>query len=187
MQLQRDITVGSTSSRQDNPTTNGAKFSYSILEQPLGTSKDVRIITIGAGVSGINMIRSLRNTLTNYSHVVYEKNPKIGGTWYENRYPGCKCDIPAHNYQFSWKPNPGWSAFWASADEIEGYLCRVCEEEDMGRFIKTGHRVVQARWSEEGVWKVKVEDLSTGIVFEDFCHFLLDGSGILKLVDDLSA
>jgi cation diffusion facilitator CzcD-associated flavoprotein CzcO len=153
---------------------------YEILEQPLGTVRHVRIVTIGAGPSGLNMIRTLRNSLTNYSHTVYEKNPKIGGTWYENRYPGCKCDIPAHNYQYSWKPNPGWSSFFGSAEEIEAYFCRVCEEEDLGREIKTEHRVVEARWNEKGIWELKVEDLSFGKVFEDHCHFLLDASGILK-------
>jgi hypothetical protein len=66
---------------------------YTILEQPLGTECHVRIVTIGTGASGINMIRTLRTSLTNYTHIVYEKNPKAGGKWYENRYPGCKCDI----------------------------------------------------------------------------------------------
>jgi cation diffusion facilitator CzcD-associated flavoprotein CzcO len=168
------------SARSPEPTNTNINTSYEIVEQPLGTARNVRIVTIGAGASGINMIRTLRNTLTNYSHVVYEKNPKVGGTWYENRYPGCKCDIPAHNYQFSWKPNPAWSSFFASAEEIESYLCRVCEEEDLGNVIKTSHRVVEARWNEKGIWELKVEDLSSGKVFDDYCNFLLDASGILK-------
>src|SRR5690349_19490321 len=79
---------------------------YQVLKQPLGTTHHVRIVTMGAGMSGINMIRTLRLHLTDYEHVVYEKNPQIGGTWFENRYPGCKCDVPSHNYQFSWRPNP---------------------------------------------------------------------------------
>jgi cation diffusion facilitator CzcD-associated flavoprotein CzcO len=163
----------------DSEPTN-TNTQYEILEQPLGTARHVRIVTIGAGASGINMIRTLRNTLKNYTHVVYEKNPKVGGTWYENRYPGCKCDVPAHNYQFSWKPNPAWSSFFAPAGEIEAYLCRVCEEEDLGKSIKTSHHVVEARWNEKGVWELKVEDLNSGEVFDDYCHFLLDASGILK-------
>ncbi|KAE9367648.1 FAD/NAD(P)-binding domain-containing protein [Stipitochalara longipes BDJ] len=153
---------------------------YTVLEQSLGTARHVRIITIGAGASGINTIRTLRTFLTNYTHIVYEKNPKVGGTWYENRYPGCKCDIPAHNYQYSWKPNPEWSSFSGSAEEIEAYFCRVCEEEDLEREIRTEHRVVEAKWSERGVWELKVEDLRARMVFEDYCHFLLDASGILN-------
>lgn len=154
--------------------------SEDILEKPLGTTRRLRIITIGAGASGINMVQALRKNLTDYEHVVYEKNPKVGGTWYENRYEGCKCDIPAHNYQFSWKPNPSWSSFFAPAPEIEKYLCRVCEEEGLHKWIRTSHRVVDARWNEKGVWELKVEDLKEGKIFDDFCHFLLDASGILK-------
>ena len=61
---------------------------YTVLEQPLGTTRHLRVITIGAGISGLNMIRTLRKTMTDYEHVVYEKNPEVGGTWYENTYPG---------------------------------------------------------------------------------------------------
>jgi cation diffusion facilitator CzcD-associated flavoprotein CzcO len=168
-------TAGAVAARVTIPDTP-----YTILEQPLGTESHVRIVTIGAGASGINMIRTLRTSLTNYTHIVYEKNPKVGGTWYENRYPGCKCDIPAHNYQYSWKPNPEWNSFFGSAEEIEAYFCGVVEEEDFGREIKTQHRVVQARWNEKGVWELRIEDLRSGIVFDDYCHFLLNASGILK-------
>jgi cation diffusion facilitator CzcD-associated flavoprotein CzcO len=160
--------------------TAATKDGGDILEKPLGTTRLLRIITIGAGASGINMIQTLRKNLTNYEHIVYEKNPKIGGTWYENRYPGCMCDIPAHNYQFSWNPNPSWSAFFAPAPEIEDYLCRVCEEEGLRKWIKTSHRVVEAKWNEKGIWKLKVENLKSGQILEDYCHFLLDASGILK-------
>lgn len=159
---------------------------YTVSEKPLGTARHVRIVTIGAGASGINMIRTLRQKLSNYEHVVYEKNPAIGGTWYENRYPGCMCDVPAHNYQFSWRQNPGWSRFYAPAEEIEGYLCAVCEEEDMGREIQLQHQVTQAIWDEEAsIWKLKVNNLKSREVFEDHCHFLLNATGILKYVSSV--
>lgn len=53
---------------------------YITGEAPLGMARNVRIVTIGAGVSSINMIRALRKHVTNYEHVVYEKNPTVGGT-----------------------------------------------------------------------------------------------------------
>jgi hypothetical protein len=62
------------------PDTANANAPYEILEQPPGTLRHIRIVTIGAGASGINMIQTLHNYLTNYTHVVYEKNPKVGGT-----------------------------------------------------------------------------------------------------------
>jgi cation diffusion facilitator CzcD-associated flavoprotein CzcO len=156
---------------------------YRVLEQPLGTSKHVRIVGIGAGASGLNVIRTLRLNLTNYELVIYEKNEDVGGTWFENRYPGCRCDVPSHNYQFSWRPKPDWTNFHAPAEEIEEYLCKLCDEEGMRDSIRTQHKVVAAAWNEpQGVWDLKVQNLETGAEFDDHANFLLDGSGILKYV-----
>lgn len=164
-------------------STEGAKPSapYQVLEEPLGSARHVRIVTIGAGMSGINMIRTLRLHLTDFEHIVYEKNPVVGGTWYENRYPGCKCDIPSHNYQFSWRPNPKWSGFFSTSTEIEAYLCQICEEERMHDVIKTEHQVERAIWDDsKGIWQLRVRNLQDDVVFDDYCHFLLDSCGILK-------
>ncbi|KAL0938897.1 phenylacetone monooxygenase [Colletotrichum truncatum] len=156
---------------------------YSINEAPFGTPRPIRIIGIGAGASGINMIRTIRNTLSasTYELVVYEKNADVGGTWFENRYPGCKCDVPSHNYQFSWRPNPAWSSFFAPADEIREYLCQICDDEEMRPYIKTSHKIVSASWSEsKAMWEVEIQDLKTGSVFQDQANFLIDATGILN-------
>jgi hypothetical protein len=71
-----------------NPDSN-----YIILEQPMGSIKPVRVICIGAGASGINIAYQVSKHLKNVTLMVYEKNLDVGGTWYENRYPGCKCDV----------------------------------------------------------------------------------------------
>lgn len=164
-----------------HPTMNGTH--YAVREAPLFAPRPIRVVGIGAGASGINMIRTLRQTLAGlpFEHVVYEKNEGIGGTWFENRYPGCRCDVPSHSYQFSWRKNPGWSNLFAPAAEIEGYLHDICEEEDMWGCIKTSHRVLSAVWSEErAVWQVEVENMGTGEVVQDAADFLIDASGILK-------
>ncbi len=156
---------------------------YHVREQPLGSKKHVRIVGIGAGASGLNMIRTLRLNLTDYDFVVYEKNADVGGTWFENRYPGCRCDVPSHSYQFSWRPRPEWTNFFSPAREIGEYLCTVCDEEGMRDSIKTRHRVTSATWDDEaGLWRLKVQNLETGEEFADSANFLVDGSGILKSV-----
>lgn len=158
---------------------NGRDFPF--LEKPMGTTRHLKVITIGAGVSGLNMIRRLRKSLINYEHVVYEKNPEIGGTWFENTYPGCQCDHPSHNYQFSWRPNPGWSQFSAPSAEIQAYLCDLCDAENMRPEIRLSHQVLHARWLEaSGEWEVEVRDLRSGEVFSRRCHFLLNATGVLK-------
>lgn len=156
-------------------------FPYSVLEKPLGSTRHIRIIGIGAGASGLNMIRTLRKTLTDYEFIIYEKNPQVGGTWFENRYPGCKCDIPSHNYQFSWRPNPEWSSFFSPSSEIEQYLCKICEEERFYDSIRTSHVVSHAEWNEDkGVWDLRINDERKGTELGDYCHFLLDARGILQ-------
>ena len=160
---------------------DAASSQHVIPEQPLGTKRQVRIITVGAGATGLNFIRTLRLHLTDYTHAVYETNPQVGGTWYENRYPGCRCDIPSHNYQFSWKQNPEWTSFFSPAEEIGAYLCKICEDEGLGSEIRLRHKVVSAIWNdEEGIWKVTVANLETGEEFEDSCQILVNAGGILK-------
>lgn len=83
--------------------------SYTILEKSLGEPRELRVITIGAGAAGLNFAYQINKRMRNVTHVVYDKNPEVGGTWYENRYPGCGCDIPSHNYQFTWEPYAEWT------------------------------------------------------------------------------
>ena len=61
---------------------------YHIREQRLGEPLELRIITIGAGASGLNLAYQLKKHMRNFTHVIYEKNSDVGGTWFENRYPG---------------------------------------------------------------------------------------------------
>lgn len=157
------------------------KHTYTVQEKPLGSTRHIRIVGVGAGASGLNMIRTLRLNLTDYELVVYEKNADVGGTWLENRYPGCRCDVPSHNYQFSWKPKHDWSNFHAPAEEIGEYLRQVCDDEGMRDTIKTSHQIVSAVWNEKaGQWNLVVRDLETGVEFTDYANFLVDATGVLK-------
>lgn len=74
---------------------------YEVLERPIGWIRPVRIICLGAGGSGINLAYQVQHRLRKAQLVLYEKNPKVGGTWYENRYPGCKCDIRESSYYYA--------------------------------------------------------------------------------------
>lgn len=178
--------MGSVDLQDGAPAKPAQADPYVVKEEPLGTLRRVRIVTIGAGLSGINMIRTLKLNTSNFEHVVYEKNPEIGGTWFENRYPGCACDIPSHNYQFSHTPNPGWSALFSESAEIQSYLKHVCEKHELNEYIKLSHSVTHAQWDAGlGKWLLKVKDEAAGTVFDDQCDFLLDATGILKQVPHL--
>jgi hypothetical protein len=60
--------------------------SYLVNDVPLGTRRSLRIVTIGAGASGLNLARHVGLHMDNVDHVIYEKNADVGGTWFENRY-----------------------------------------------------------------------------------------------------
>lgn len=77
-----------------NGTSNGAERPK-CREAPIHANCNMRVIVIGAGASGIYMAYRLKYYFTDVVLDVYEKNPDIGGTWFENRYPGCACDVPA--------------------------------------------------------------------------------------------
>jgi hypothetical protein len=81
---------------------------YEILEEPSRIGRRLKVVTIGAGASALNFAHDMTTSKLGIELVCYEKNPEIGGTWFENRYPGCACDIPSVNYQFSWAPRV-WS------------------------------------------------------------------------------
>lgn len=70
-------------------------------------NKRMKVIVIGAGLGGILHSYNISKSCSNVEYVVYEKNKDIGGTWFENRYPGCACDIPSHAYAYHFAPNVG--------------------------------------------------------------------------------
>lgn len=76
----------------EGPATNGNSFH--LKDEPVENFRPLKVVTIGAGFSGIYMGIRIPEKLRNIDLVIYDKNDGIGGTWLENRYPGCACDIP---------------------------------------------------------------------------------------------
>lgn len=72
-----------------------------IADHHVNEPQPVRVIVLGAGISGIAFTYKARN-VENLSFTIYEKNPEVGGTWFESKYPGVACDVPAHCYTYTW-------------------------------------------------------------------------------------
>jgi cation diffusion facilitator CzcD-associated flavoprotein CzcO len=112
----------------------------------------VDVLIVGGGFSGLCMAIKLRETGMN-SFLLIEKSDDIGGTWYDNRYPGCACDIPSHLYSFSFEPSPDWSRMYPGQQEIHDYLKRCVERYELAPYIRLNTRFHEAVWNEaEGVW-----------------------------------
>lgn len=154
---------------------------YHISEHPLGDARHFKLICVGAGATGLNLAYRTRKHLRNVELTVYEKNPSIGGTWFENNYPGVACDIPSHIYQFLWALNPDWSDFYADGQEIFQYFINTAKKFDLEQHIRSNHLVTHAQWDDaKSIWKVRVLDHTTGEEIEDWCHFLVNGAGFLN-------
>ncbi|HEX4016265.1 MAG TPA: NAD(P)/FAD-dependent oxidoreductase [Frankiaceae bacterium] len=115
---------------------------------------DVRIAVIGAGFGGLGTaIRLKQSGIDDF--VVLERGDDIGGTWRDNSYPGCACDVPSHLYSYSFAPNPDWSRAFSSQPEIQAYLQRCAQEFDVRRHVYLHAAVTEARWDESlGHWKL---------------------------------
>lgn len=82
--------------QQTHTADQGLDSSYHILPQWHSKPNHLRVICVGAGAAGLLVAYKMKKNFTNYDLVCYEKNPSVAGTWYENRYPGAACDVPAH-------------------------------------------------------------------------------------------
>lgn len=108
-----------------------------------GAARDeLSVVIIGAGLSGLSLAIKLKAAGVPYR--ILEKNSEIGGTWFENTYPGCGVDTPSHLYSFSFAPNAEWSRFFAKRPEVFGYLERLTEEYDVREGIEFGVEVERA-------------------------------------------
>ncbi len=118
------------------------------------TDNPLKIAILGAGVAGLCMAIKLKRA--GFDDItIYEKTDDIGGTWRENTYPGCSCDVPMHMYQYSFEMLPSWTKKFVAADEIKTYLDHVADKYDLRRHIKFGHELTDAHFSEaRGFWEL---------------------------------
>jgi cation diffusion facilitator CzcD-associated flavoprotein CzcO len=111
-----------------------------------------RIVVIGTGFAGIGMAVRLKQAGYD-DFVVLERAEDVGGTWRDNTYPGCRCDVPSHLYSFSFAPNPDWSSTFSPQPEIEDYLRNVTESYGVRPHIRFGNAVESAHWV-NGAWQI---------------------------------
>jgi cation diffusion facilitator CzcD-associated flavoprotein CzcO len=116
--------------------------------------KQVEVAIVGTGFSGLGAAITLKQA-GNESFVVLEKADEVGGTWRENHYPGCACDVPSHLYSFSFEPNPRWSRMFAPQSEILDYLKHCADKYGIRPHIRFGSEVREARFDERtGLWTI---------------------------------
>lgn len=134
-------------------TTNGAYSAH--------TGPCVDVLVVGAGFAGLYMLARLRGL--GFSTHVVEAGPEVGGTWFWNRYPGLRCDIPTTDYTYTWDPELEsewqWSEKFATQPEILRYLQHVADKHDLRKHIQFSTRVEAATWDAKTKrWRVETDN-----------------------------
>jgi len=142
-------------------------------------SAEVDVVVVGAGFSGLYLLHRLRQF--GLSTKVFDAASDVGGTWYWNRYPGARCDIPTTDYSYSFDPELErawtWSEKYATQPEILSYLGFVADRYDLRRDIQFSPRVESAVWDESSSrWRLRT---NTGKQID--CRFYVMASGCLSL------
>lgn len=139
---------------------------------------DLDVLVIGGGMSGI--AAGIKLAEAGYNYTIVEKNPDLGGTWYENRYPGVGVDTPSHFYSYSFELNPEWSHYHPKGQEIQDYLTGVADRHGVRGNVVFNTRVKGATWDERArKWHVRLQDRD-GAVSERTVSAILLAHGVLN-------
>jgi cation diffusion facilitator CzcD-associated flavoprotein CzcO len=151
------------------------------------THTNAAVVIIGAGISGmctaIDLIK--RNKMKNF--VIIEKSSGLGGTWRDNKYPGCCCDVWSHLYSFSFEQNADWTREYPGQEEILRYLVGVAQKYELYRYIRFNTTVDEAKWDDaEKKWKTSVtvaggKDAEFGDKYTLTSDFLVSAVGQLNM------
>jgi cation diffusion facilitator CzcD-associated flavoprotein CzcO len=128
-----------TNGTKNDHETNGAATS----DEP----RHVGIAIVGSGFAGLGAgILLKREGIEDFA--IFERAGEVGGTWRDNSYPGCACDVESHLYSFSFAPNPTWSQSYSPQAEIFAYLRRCADEYGLRPHILFRHELMGAAWNE---------------------------------------
>ncbi|GAC1402492.1 MAG: hypothetical protein NVS4B6_19300 [Mycobacterium sp.] len=92
-------------------------------------------LVVGAGFAGHGAVAAVLRDEPNADLLIIERADLVGGTWRDNTYPGCACDVPTSLYSFSFVPNARWSHTFARQPEIYSYLNSVVEDTGLRRAV----------------------------------------------------
>ncbi|MBD8269599.1 flavin-containing monooxygenase [Pseudomonas fluorescens] len=121
-------------------------------------SDNVDIAIIGSGFAGLCMAIKLKGAgLTDF--FVAEQADSLGGTWRDNHYPGCACDVQSHVYSFSFAPNPHWTRQFAPQAEIRAYLEHCAQRFELAPHLRFGMGLQQAVFDDQRQrWQLAFSD-----------------------------
>lgn len=125
----------------------------------LSPEDDFRVAIIGAGFSGL--LAGYRLAQAGVPFVIYEKNSDVGGTWFENTYPGCRTDVASHLYNYSFSPKFDWPDHFCTHDVVLEYIRSFVKETHIGDRVRFNTEVSGMQWDDENLlWNMTLRGLS---------------------------
>ena len=136
----------------------GAQVDAAAAAAPADEAAEHTVVILGGGMSGLCTAVQLKRAGL-HDFVVLEQSPGLGGTWWDNRYPGAHVDVPAPLYSFSFAPNPRWRRRFASAPEIHDYMRGVARRFSVLPHMRFNTRLAEARFDDAtGHWNLRTAD-----------------------------
>jgi 4-hydroxyacetophenone monooxygenase len=115
------------------------------------------VLVIGAGQSGL--LAGIRLAEAGIPFTIIEKNAGVGGTWYENSYPGARVDVGNHFYCYSFEPSNEWTEFFAQQPELQAYFESVMRRHGIEEHVRFETEVIGAVWNEDAAaWHVEIRN-----------------------------
>jgi 4-hydroxyacetophenone monooxygenase len=136
------------------------------------------VVVIGAGMSGIVAGHRLQQAGVDF--VIIEKNDEVGGTWWENQYPGCRVDIPNHFYSYSFAQTSDWPSFFSPQGVLHDYFRSCAERFGLMDKIRFGSEVAGAQWDEFAqCWRLQIRTT-------DGNESMIDANAVVSAVGQLN-
>ncbi|MDB5418545.1 MAG: 4-hydroxyacetophenone monooxygenase [Phenylobacterium sp.] len=124
-------------------------------------ARKLKVLVIGAGMSGI--LTGIRLSQAGVSFEIIDKNPEVGGTWFENTYPGCRVDNSNHMYSYSFEPNHAWPQFFSPQPELLKYFKGIADKYGLRKHIRFETLVEACVWDEaKDLWRVTLKGKDGG-------------------------
>jgi cation diffusion facilitator CzcD-associated flavoprotein CzcO len=148
---------------------------------------EAAVVIIGGGISGLCTAIDLIKRNKCHNFIILEKSGGLGGTWRDNKYPGCCCDVWSHLYSFSFEQNPNWTREYPGQEEILQYLMGVANKYELYRYIRFNTAVDSAKWDGTAKkWKTTVsvqgaKDAEFGSTYTITSDFLVSAVGQLNV------
>jgi len=145
------------------------------------------VLIIGAGLSGMTTAIDMIRKGNGRNFIIVERGNQVGGTWNDQRYPGCCCDVWSHLYSLSFEPNPNWTREYPGQEEILDYLIAIAHKYQLYKHIRFNTSVEEAKWDDTTkTWQTKIQriggkDAEFGKEYTITSDFLVSGVGQLNV------